>query len=229
MFRKASIYLVSIFIFLISSQSYAQTWNLANEMWINPQTNPNKTWYFMKHLLDDKVPDHYILLDKYSNRCLYDDVRDGKNNTLINAICHRNAFSIYGITALVVSNPTSQPPTPPNSQINAPAKSVILHPGLDQDTGKLFGNVIRWTSPITGKIIVSGFINKLTVGYTFKWFLRKNSSTIASGEYNWTNGVMDFNKTVSVSRFDNIYFVWDPVTTINEGGASVDMTITKSP
>ncbi|MBC1239084.1 hypothetical protein H6G94_02635 [Nostoc punctiforme FACHB-252] len=207
-----STFIVSLSLPVLAAEADAQplSWNLSRDIMLGiGKTNPTRTWTFMKAQTIHN-PGSYQLLEQFASPCrnyvgvLLTGIRCWQRVTTPSAFIpyfggvYSNASlpipdSLIGLTGLAIAHPTV-------------TNAVVL----------------RWTSPIQGKVSVSGRTAPMgACGNGIKWFLDRENSNLLSGSTNSFAGqASSFVKSdIPVAVGSSLFFIID-----SNGEESCDTT-----
>lgn len=100
---------------------------------------------------------------------------------------------------------------------------VILHPAANKAV------VVRWRSPINGKVTVSGKISDLhgRCGNGVQWFLDKNAFVLMNGRIiNGNNGMSFVQQNIPVNVGTSLYFIVDSIGEQDCDTTNLDLLVT---
>jgi hypothetical protein len=180
----------------------ALSWNLARDMSIDIGSNPSGAWSFMQNPLGNNAPAKFILLPSYSAPC---------------------DFSFW--------NAPIRPQYSCWQNLNDPGiigvekGRAFMHPGANNQL------VLRWTSPITGKISILGRIGgdnpTPNCGDGIKWYVRTQSNTLIAKLVPPNRQGITFQiQTLSVKTGASLYFIADKIKNTWCDSMDVDILIT---
>lgn len=168
----------------------AVSWNLYRDMMAGITKNPTGVWSFMKNDMSDHNPVNYTLLPNYNKPALW----NGVISTDKSSFAWQNATStiLIGIEGKNTSSLKNIP---------------TLHPDFYSFV------IIRWKSPITGKVNISGRFSLLNESGVsgINWSIDNESTTIAQGSLNnlFEGNVFSL-QNVTVKKDSSLYFIVDP-------------------
>lgn len=164
----------------------ALSWNLSRDILKAGTKNPSGVWSFMKNDSADHNPAHYALLPTYNKPCIWNG-----------AIGQWVSYCWEDSTTLVIVG------------VGGKTRAYIptLHPNY------YTFSIVRWKSPITGKVTVSGRFSLLdNSGVTgINWFIDNDTNTLAQGSLNTLlEGNTFLLQDVAVKKGESLYFIVDP-------------------
>jgi hypothetical protein len=186
-FVAASIAISALATVAPASAGTAQTWNLSNDMRLDVAgTNPDNTWKYMAGPMASlNSQNTFTPLGVFSDPC----------GGLAGRRCWTPSVADYDLTIWV--NDTTQG--------YEDAGMPMMHPGTQNAA------VVRWTSPVAGKISVLGRFSDVDAacGDGIQWYIKRNNAILQQGTLdNIGTGdgrVFSFNTTVSVNQ--NLNFI----------------------
>lgn len=172
----------------------AYSWNLSRAMMIGITNNPKGTWAFMQNISGIDNSANYTLLPKYYSPCFVEA-------PLLN--CWRNtdnkgAYPVIGIATKTL-----------NWRENIIVKGIpYLHPGVNAPA------ILRWKSPITGKINIMGRVSAIDPhlgdGDGINWSLKnKNGAILKSGYLAQGQGSTFLAQNIGIKNGESLYFTVD--------------------
>lgn len=187
----------------------AQSWNLARDMYIATQSAAaDSPWTFMQNKSGVNAPANYTLLPTFvADNCSGANVtcwRDDANNAYVSVIKKSFVFSGSGGSFVFKQG------------------EVATHPGGDSQS------IVRWASPISGRVNVLGRVNDLhsACGDGIAWSLNLGDSVVQSGDLaNGGSAVIKAND-IEVSTTSMLYLVIDKKASNACDATSLDLLIT---
>jgi hypothetical protein len=172
----------------------AYTWNLSNDMRLDTAgTNPDNTWTYMSGPLTGlHNVSTYVVMPSFQNPCdpNYPTTR-----------CWRSAAG--GDPSVMVDDISES-----FSTLYTSAGVPNMHPGISDES------IVRWTSPIAGRIRVLGRFSDVDsyCGDGVVWYIDHGAATIAQGSIQNTGSGSGsvFYQTTSVRKGDTLYFIVTP-------------------
>lgn len=187
----------------------AQSWNLARDMYIATQsTAADSPWAFMQNKTGLNVPANYTPLPTFvADNCSganFTCWRDDANSAYVSVIKKSFTFSGSGGSFVFKQG------------------DVATHPGGDSQS------IVRWASPISGRVNVLGRVNDLhsACGDGVAWSLNLGDRVVQSGDLaNGGSAVIKAND-IEVSATSMLYLVIDKKTSNACDATSLDLLIT---
>jgi alpha-galactosidase len=207
------------FCLLCNSISFAESWNLYKDL--NFKTNPEGAWSW-----GVSAPFDYSnmkLVPNMDKLTLFDKVHNANDSSIKWTINNLTSdFPAFARHSEANDLHPSYQGTDPNKFEWIPRGWVALQPGLqgwkDPNFSQEHPAVVRWTSPMEGKIYVSGMFDKGDEGGVGCFIIINNSIVKLAMQNTFSN--IPFKFQASVKTGDTIDFV----VTQGTDGSSADMT-----
>ena len=192
----------------------ALSWNLRADMMNGISKNPTGVWAFMENLSLDHNPSNHQLLPNYSNNCLAGDFYDSVD---VNSRCWEDLnepYTIIGITKKLFKDANGK---------TVPLGFINLHPATNRSV------IVRWASPVTGSINISGRISHQTPGGCgdgISYSIDQESSILMTGKLVVGNGVAFDKQNIAITKGQSLYFIIFPDSNRYCDSTGMDILIT---
>lgn len=185
----------------------AYSWNLSSAMTKHIDINSKGVWAFMQNTTDIDDPANYTLLPDYSSICFGVGPMKCWRNTGV------SFTPIIGIATETFSF----------RGVKHTKYAPLLHPGQNVPV------IIRWQSPIDGKVNISGRISAIDrscCGDGVNWALKNNSAAIIRyGHLNQGQGAAFTAQDIAIGKGENLYFSVDMNDSITYDSTRLDLLI----